>query len=89
VELVEKRNDDEESRHVCCASCKCQIGKVYFHGPPPTFIKYQINSAALNFVLKPFFDDPVAIQERKKDAYIKRSTQGVRNFIEESDIEKK
>lgn len=68
LELLDKLpNEDEDSKHVCCAQCKCHVGKVYFDGPPPTFIRYSINSSAISFILKPVFDDPIDIKGRKRE----------------------
>ncbi len=81
----------EIARHVCCAECKSHVGKVYFDGPPPTFIRYEINSAALHFELKPFFEDPEDIQERKKEQKLLQKASKKRNFLKEhaDDIDKK
>jgi peptide-methionine (R)-S-oxide reductase len=77
--------DPVDGRHVCCSECKCHVGRVHFDGPPPTFIRYEINSAALHFELKPFFEDPANIADRKKSAWEARRLGSRRDFLAEND----
>ena len=79
----EDSTEEEDSKHVCCAQCKCQVGKVYFDGPPPTFIRYSINSSAISFILKPFFEDPVDLKERKRDQRATLKSDARRDFTKE------
>ena len=53
-----------------CKCCDSFVGKVYFDGPPPTFIRYSINSCALNLKVKEFNKDPYAARIEKKKSKI-------------------
>ena len=52
------------------------MGYVYDDGPPPLGLRYQINSVALNFQLKPWFEAP------KSPFMVKRKTRELQKQAE-------
>lgn len=39
-------------------------------GPPPTFLRFSINSGGIVFKDKPWFEDPAKIREKRKKIYL-------------------
>lgn len=42
-----------------CSHCEAHLGQVYYDGPQPYNLRFQINSAAVNFNKKPWFEPPI------------------------------
>lgn len=51
---------------VCVGQCEAHLGYVYDDGPPPLGLRYQINSASLDFEKRPWFEQPAISRTRRR-----------------------
>jgi len=42
-----------------CSHCEAHLGQIYHDGPQPYNLRFQINSAAVHFNKKPWFEKPL------------------------------
>ena len=54
-------------KNACCAKCNSFLGVVFNDGKPPHFLRFNINSASVNFIEKEWFPDP-NIKKRELEA---------------------
>ena len=70
-----KAEHEEQNFKRCeCAQCKSHIGVVYFDGPPPSFMRYSINSSLLKYEALKEFEDP---NLRRKEEKIRKQANRV------------
>ena len=63
------------SKSLCILQCESHLGYVYDDGPPPLGLRYQINSASLNFHKKPWFEVPELSYEQRREIADQREKQ--------------
>ena len=42
-----------------CSQCNTHLGAIFFDGPPPSFLRYVVNSDMLKFYDMPEFPSPI------------------------------
>lgn len=62
------RTEGRTHKQCLCSSCQSHLGAVFLDGPPPSFLRYTINSALLIFYDMPDFADPHVARKEKKEA---------------------
>ena len=55
---MDRVNHSPSYKRCQCNICKTHLGAVFFDGPPPTFVRFSINSALLRFEDMRDFPDP-------------------------------
>ena len=67
--------------------CNSFLGVVYGDGLPPYFTRFSINSAAVEFVHKEWFEDPNLVRMRQKEEQERVAELEKRNLLDKDDFD--